>query len=195
MKSIAQIIKENRKLKGLSQEDLAEKSSVNLRTIQRIENEKNQPRDTTLHLLAEALEISFEDFKTASKTNCWHKALVNIFQSFGLVLVNLILMGILGFLTLDSNANINSLFGAVLLSILIPLFIVQFTSKISNIQRMLKFGTGYFLYIILIIGLHGLPIGFTTGLIPCALISLFFLYFGNDLTVLKDQINHTKSNT
>ena len=37
-------IKELRKKKGFSQEELAETAKVNLRTIQRIENNENEPR-------------------------------------------------------------------------------------------------------------------------------------------------------
>ncbi|MCB0540285.1 MAG: helix-turn-helix transcriptional regulator, partial [Bacteroidetes bacterium] len=48
MDYIANKIIEVRKLKGLSQEELAEKAQVNLRTIQRIENGENKPREKTL---------------------------------------------------------------------------------------------------------------------------------------------------
>ena len=43
--------------KGLSQEELAESSKVNLRTIQRIENNETKPREKTLQLIFNALEI------------------------------------------------------------------------------------------------------------------------------------------
>ncbi len=46
-----------RRLKlGLSQKDLAEKTNVSQRTIQRIEKDQNSPRGYTLRILAEALE-------------------------------------------------------------------------------------------------------------------------------------------
>ncbi len=50
-----------RKRKGLSQEDLAETAKVNLRTIQRIENNENEPRGKTLQLICEALDINVDD--------------------------------------------------------------------------------------------------------------------------------------
>jgi transcriptional regulator with XRE-family HTH domain len=61
MNEIGQKIKEVRKRKGLSQEDLAEASHINLRTIQRIENNESDPRGKTLHLLCSVLEINSEE--------------------------------------------------------------------------------------------------------------------------------------
>ncbi|NGZ89455.1 helix-turn-helix domain-containing protein [Psychroflexus maritimus] len=187
MNSIASKIKEIRKSKGFSQEELAEKASVNLRTIQRIENGENQPRGTTLQLIASVLGLSVEDLNAETKPSDWHFLIKQTNQFILLLFVNFILIGILGFLTLDSNANVNSLVGAVLLSTLIPLFIVYLSLQMSDLERMLKFGFGYISYMIILVFLHGLPIGFTTGLIPCALISLFFLYFGSKL--LKNKNN------
>jgi len=61
MKNIGQKIKDIRKQKGLSQEELAELSKINLRTIQRIENMENEPRGKTLHLICSVLEVNVED--------------------------------------------------------------------------------------------------------------------------------------
>ncbi len=61
MESLGNKIKELRKKKGLSQEELAENAGLNLRTIQRIENNKNEPRGKTLHLICRALGINAED--------------------------------------------------------------------------------------------------------------------------------------
>lgn len=57
MSAIGIKIKETRTKKGLSQEDLAELSKVNLRTIQRIESNDVVPREKTLKLIYEALDI------------------------------------------------------------------------------------------------------------------------------------------
>ena len=57
MPEIGKRIREIRLKKGLSQEELAESSKVNLRTIQRIENNETKPRGKTLHLIFNALEI------------------------------------------------------------------------------------------------------------------------------------------
>ena len=59
--SIAQNLQYQRKLKGLSQEQLAEKTAVTTRTIQRIEKGEVKPYLNTVKLLATALEIEVED--------------------------------------------------------------------------------------------------------------------------------------
>lgn len=50
-----------RKLKGLSQKDLSEKTNVTVRTIQRIENGETEPHLQTIKLLSAALEIEVEE--------------------------------------------------------------------------------------------------------------------------------------
>ncbi|MDD7887397.1 helix-turn-helix domain-containing protein [Flavivirga sp. 57AJ16] len=67
MNEIGEKIKEVRKRKGLSQEELADVAKVNLRTIQRIENNKNEPRGKTLHLICEALDLNAEDILNYGK--------------------------------------------------------------------------------------------------------------------------------
>tara|TARA_R110002049_G_C9063249_1_gene554354 strand:- start:740 stop:883 length:144 start_codon:yes stop_codon:yes gene_type:complete len=47
MSIIGRTICEARKSKGLTQEELAESTKINLRTIQRIENNENEPRGKT----------------------------------------------------------------------------------------------------------------------------------------------------
>ncbi|WP_397447799.1 DUF4870 domain-containing protein [Polaribacter sp. R77954] len=56
--NLAERVKELRKRKGISQENLAEKSGLSLRTIQRIENNETIPRGDTLKRLAVALDTS-----------------------------------------------------------------------------------------------------------------------------------------
>ncbi len=53
---------ELRKLKGYSQEKLAEKAGVNIRTLQRLEKTDVNPQPHTLKILADALEVSIDDF-------------------------------------------------------------------------------------------------------------------------------------
>ena len=60
MKNIGKKIKELRIKKGLSQEELAENATVNLRTIQRIENDENNPSGKTLRLICKALDVNVE---------------------------------------------------------------------------------------------------------------------------------------
>lgn len=58
MNRVGQKIAEIRTLKGWSQESLAEKAKVNLRTIQRIENGENNPSGNTLNSISAALDTS-----------------------------------------------------------------------------------------------------------------------------------------
>ena len=167
-----------RKTKKYTQEELAELAKVNLRTIQRIENNENTPRGKTLDLICNVLEIDRKELVTNNSTK--NKTLENILvKGFFLIIFNLLLMSIIGYLTLDSNANLNSRTGAFLLSIFLPFCIVVFTQKMSGVERMLKFGTGFFIYIALVFFKHGFPTGIVTGLFPCLFLALSVLYFGN----------------
>lgn len=65
--SPAKQIADVRKSKGLSQEKLAERASINLRTLQRIEKGETEPRGDTLRLIAAALEVPVETLFGASE--------------------------------------------------------------------------------------------------------------------------------
>ncbi len=58
----AKLIKNYRIKKGLTQEELANKTEVSARTIQRIENGEVNPRAYTLQMIAKALELDFSQF-------------------------------------------------------------------------------------------------------------------------------------
>lgn len=104
-----------------------------------------------------------------------------IINAIFLIALNVVLMTITGYLTLDSNANNNSRVGAYLLSFFIPVFIVFKTPKMIGIERMLKFGLGYISYIILAFISLKFPATILTGLAPCLLISLGVLFYGTEL--------------
>jgi len=80
MTEIGNRIKEIRLKKGLSQEELAEASKVNLRTIQRIENNETKPREKTLQLIFNALEIEIiePEKKRIDKYQVWTLFLTSI---------------------------------------------------------------------------------------------------------------------
>ncbi|UBM59630.1 serine hydrolase [Marinilongibacter aquaticus] len=59
--SIAERLKYQRKIKGLSQEELSLKTNVTVRTIQRIEKAEVNPHLNTIKLLAAALEIEVDE--------------------------------------------------------------------------------------------------------------------------------------
>ncbi len=76
-------VKELRKKKGLSQENLATKSGLSLRTIQRVEKAENHPTGETLNRICSALDISIEeltDNETAKKTIKGKKEYLHIFD-------------------------------------------------------------------------------------------------------------------
>lgn len=60
--NMSQKITAERKKKGLTQEDLAGKAGITVRTIQRIEAGETLPRPFTLKAIAAALDIPFEAF-------------------------------------------------------------------------------------------------------------------------------------
>lgn len=59
---IGKLIKELRIKKGLTQEELADKTELSARTIQRIENGDVDPRAYTLQMIAKALDVDFSLF-------------------------------------------------------------------------------------------------------------------------------------
>jgi uncharacterized Tic20 family protein len=63
-------VSELRQQKGLTQEQLAERCEVSVRTIQRIESGEVDPRAYTLHCLGEALEFDFGEENIGSE-NLW----------------------------------------------------------------------------------------------------------------------------
>jgi transcriptional regulator with XRE-family HTH domain len=62
------LIKELRIKKGMTQEELADKTEVSARTIQRIENGEVDPRAYTLQMIAKALDVDFNLF-TVNETD------------------------------------------------------------------------------------------------------------------------------
>ena len=62
------LIKELRIKKGMTQEELADKTEVSTRTIQRIENGQVDPRAYTLQMIAKALNVDYSVF-TANETS------------------------------------------------------------------------------------------------------------------------------
>ncbi|WP_163322942.1 helix-turn-helix domain-containing protein [Draconibacterium mangrovi] len=67
------LIKELRIKKGMTQEELAEKTEVSTRTIQRIENGQVDPRSYTLQMIAKALEVDFGLFAATDAGECEEK--------------------------------------------------------------------------------------------------------------------------
>lgn len=135
MNSIGQKILETRKSKQLTQEELADLSKVNLRTIQRIENNINVPRGNTLKLICDALELNTADLLINSERKEVNNLGSKVVNILFLILLNLLLMVITGYLTLIQGATINSKVGGLLLNFFIPIYIVHLTPKMNALER------------------------------------------------------------
>lgn len=67
METIGTKITQLRKQKALSQEELADLAKINVRTVQRIENNETIPRGTTLKLICNALEATPDEIVNFEK--------------------------------------------------------------------------------------------------------------------------------
>ncbi|WP_438962860.1 helix-turn-helix domain-containing protein [Nonlabens sp.] len=148
MQRLGEHLRKLRSDKGISQEELAELSTINLRTIQRIENNETSPRKSTLELICEALEIEPSRFNNSESLQGNKTLSTKIIHYIFLFFINILLMGVVGYLTLDHDATFHSRIGAYLLSFFIPYFIVFFTQKLPSGERLLKYGMGYLFYFI-----------------------------------------------
>lgn len=104
-----------------------------------------------------------------------------IITVFSFITLNLLLVIIFAYLTLASEANTNSQIGAYLLSFFIPYFIASRTLEMPSKERVLKFGSGFILFVLLSFIFAGIPSSFNCGLVPCLLISTFILYIGDKM--------------
>ena len=185
MNSIGNKILETRKSRQLTQEELADLSKVNLRTIQRIENNINIPRGNTLKLICDVLELNSSDLMINNERKNYSNLGSKVVNMVFLILLNLLLMVIIGYMTLFQGATINSKVGGLLLSFFIPIYIVHLTPKMNPLERLLKFGTGYITYIIMVfvvMGFHkGFESGYHSGLFLCVIVSVGVLYYGGYL--------------
>jgi len=66
---IGKLVKTLRLKKGLTQEELSEKTDISVRTIQRIENGEVDPRAYTLQAIAQALEVDFGVFSETDESS------------------------------------------------------------------------------------------------------------------------------
>jgi len=118
-----------------------------------------------------------------SQRNAIGTTIVNV-ASF--IVLNLVIMSIFGFLTIDSWANMNSRVGAFILSFFLPFFIVYNTKGMPGLERLIKFGSGLLIYSIAISIIAGFPHAFTSGLIPSITIALGMFYYGGRLLAAEE---------
>ncbi len=190
MKNIGEKIKESRILKGLTQEELAELSKMNLRTIQRIENNENKPRGKSLLLISEVLNLNLEELIEKENKNENKAIVTKLINGAFLIVLNLALISTFGYLTIDSETTIHSRTAAILLSFLIPYFIITKSRNMNNVERLIKFGIGLFIYTIVIATKISFPSLFLTGLLPCLIILLGTLFYGNKLISKNEKTLH-----
>jgi transcriptional regulator with XRE-family HTH domain len=184
MRPIGETIRNARKIKGLSQERLAELCKVNLRTIQRVENNENSSRGSTLNLICEILEIDSE--KLISQTN-EKKKNNKIVYWFFIIFQNTASLFLFVFLTLDLSPSINAIIRVLLLSFFFPLFINYFTPKMTRTERTLKFGSGLFIHLIMEIIYGNFQTGLVNGIIPSLFIVIGTLYYGDLIIKLQKK--------
>ncbi|WP_162427391.1 helix-turn-helix domain-containing protein [Pontibacter pudoricolor] len=188
MSTIGQKISECRKAKGLTQEELAELSKVNLRTIQRIENNENTPRGSTLNMLCDVLQLETEELKKVEQPIKERKVGSLILNGIFLIVLNFAMMSAFGYLTLDTDANMNSRVGAYLLSVCMPLLVVAKTQHMDEAKRVLYYGGGFFVYMVFATLIIGFPKAFVSGLVPSLTIAVAFLYYGKRLLSFNSSI-------
>ncbi|MEE4257002.1 MAG: helix-turn-helix transcriptional regulator [Bacteroidales bacterium] len=181
MKDLGINIKELRQEKGITQEELAEMTNMNLRTIQRIENNETTPRGNSLNAICDALQVELTDLTPANNRSAENRIVKIIAEIVFLISLNIAIMAVFGFLTLDTAANRNSRLGAYLLSVFIPFAIIFITPSMNPIKRVLKFGAGLIVYMImaLILITFPEPVSIMKGLIPSIIIYLAILFYGN----------------
>ncbi|WP_347923618.1 helix-turn-helix domain-containing protein [Pontimicrobium sp. SW4] len=172
MNELGDKIRNVRKKKGLSQEELAESAKVNLRTIQRIENNESEPRGKTLHLICDVLDLNAEDILDYGKqTDTNFLVYFHLSVLIGLVipLANFVIPFILWITKKDKIIGLKSI-GANLLNFQIVwsfiAFLILTSSAFLKIVH-LEIGPGnfilsFYIWIILCIINIILPILFAT---------------------------------
>ena len=185
MKSTGKIIHEVRMKKGISQEELATMAKVNLRTIQRIENNLTEPRDTTINLIYAVLEIDQNELKQKVVENDFGDLFPKSINVVFIILLNITIAFIIIYLTAYDNANIYTRIGALLLCILYPYFIVSQTSTSTGTSRLIKFGAGLISLLIFLLFQVKIETALFSGAIPFSLIGLCILFYGNSIHLKK----------
>lgn len=195
MNSIGASIKKIRISKGMTQEELAEKATLNIKTIQRVENEKNPPKEKTLDLICKSLDVKKESLVTNTKVK-WHAKTTKVLLNTGLViLINMVVILIFACLTFPTEATETSKIGAIILSPFLYFFILFLTQKLSREKRLMQYGLGILYYFILRIILNGFEpewaLAFTSGMAYCLLSAILVTYYGDHLIKIITIYNKT----
>lgn len=178
-------ISSQRKTRGFSQELLAETCGISLRTIQRIENNKSNPRPYTLKVIADALNMQMEQLERQNPNSGLEK-------DFSLSKINLI--------------NSSALLGVLipLLNIIAPVLVWRLNKKHPLVnekgKKIISFQIIWFLFSLLILlsthFLHYKMTGeFITGRVPIIFIVYIVLLLINVVFILKNSIRLKRGNT
>ncbi len=135
MNKIGEKIRDVRKKKGLTQEELAEYAKVNLRTIQRIENSESDPRGKTLNLICQVLELNAEDILDYGKhTDNNYLIFLHLSVLFGIIIPtgNIILPVILWFNKKDKIIGLDDI-GANLINFQVTWTLITFITLIIGV--------------------------------------------------------------
>tara|TARA_R110002012_G_scaffold322087_1_gene555019 strand:+ start:62271 stop:62852 length:582 start_codon:yes stop_codon:yes gene_type:complete len=173
-----------RKNKGLSQELLAENCGISLRTIQRIENNKSNPRPYTLKVIADALNIQVEQLEQNDNSESA--------KDYSLSKINLI--------------NSSALLGVLipLLNIIVPVIFWRLNKENPLVnekgRKIISFQIMWFLFSLLILltthFLHYKITGeFITGRVSILFVVYILLLLINVFFIIKNTIRLKKENT
>lgn len=135
MKTIGLKLREIRKRKGHSQEELSFKTNVSLRTIQRIEKGENEPRGKTLQLLCNALDVKIEelvDFGKQEDKGVLSALYLSVLTGVILPLGNIIVPALFWVLNKEKYKEVNNvgkhiLISQVVYAVISTLLIVSWT--------------------------------------------------------------------
>ena len=153
-------LKAIRKTKGYSQEALAEESKVSLKTIQRIENAKNDPTGDTIQRISSALNISPDellDWKIVEDKSYLQAVNTSAFTFVIFPILGILLPAIMWFAKKDKIRDLNTLAKSLLnfqitwnILLLVGIIVYQFLMRyrIDTIQEITLYSFNpYYQYI------------------------------------------------
>lgn len=95
------------------------------------------------------------------------------------IVINVLIVFILGYLTIDSEANGNSRIGALLISALLPYTIYRSTESWNRKRRFFIYGVGVCVYLFVGVLKVGLYHMWNSTFIPCCVSYLVFLFLSD----------------
>ena len=158
---LAQRVKELRKLKGLSQDELAKNSGLSLRTIQRVENGETEPTGETLKRISSALDVTpneLIDRQTPKKTVKTKYEYLHIYDNKLVFSKNTEINDLVG----DYGKSVNNLFKSLMVFFVsIPIF-TALAIIFYNLEKTgLAINAGAFVFIFLVVAFYTML--FTSG--------------------------------